>query len=291
MIPSDAGLNEQSPYNLGYLNEVTKRLLRRAILKAISIPGFQVPIAGHEMPLPPGWGTGGMQITAALIGHSDVLKVIDQGADDSINATSIRRFFTRVAESSTTMSTREATIIQTRHRIPEEPLSDGQIIVLQVPLPEPMRSLEPSETVTRRLHAFQDYGMLYVRLYEDIVKFGEAGSGTNHPVLVNGRYFAAPSPIPAFDNHKLNRSPALMLFGAGRQRRIYAIPPHTSVENLSFDDRPFVARKLEGRCSLCGSNESYLDVVSEDAGMSSFVCSDTSFCIVRRGGVPAGDRS
>ncbi|MBT1517260.1 alpha-D-ribose 1-methylphosphonate 5-phosphate C-P-lyase PhnJ [Bradyrhizobium sp. SRL28] len=133
--------------------------------------------------------------------------------------------------------------------------------------------------------------MLYVRLYEDIVKFGDAGGGTNHPALVNGRYFVAPSPIPAFDNHKLDRSPALMLFGAGRHRRIYAIPPHTPVENLSFDDRPFVARKLEGRCSLCGSSESYLDVISDDAGMGGFVCSDTSFCTTRRACEPMGGRS
>ncbi|MDK1378142.1 MULTISPECIES: alpha-D-ribose 1-methylphosphonate 5-phosphate C-P-lyase PhnJ [unclassified Sinorhizobium] len=291
MIPVNAGLQEQRSYNFGYLNEVTKRMLRRAILKAVSIPGFQVPIAGHEMPLPPGWGTGGMQITAALIGRSDVLKVIDQGADDSINATSIRRFFERVTDCRTTSSTREATIIQTRHRIPEERLSEGHIIVLQVPLPEPMRSLEPSETVTRRLHAFQDYGMLYVRLYEDMVRLGDAGGGTNHPVLVNGRYFAAPSPIPTFDNHKLDRSPALMLFGAGRHRRIYAIPPHTSVENLSFRDRPFVVRKVEGRCSVCGSTESYLDVISDDNGISGFVCSDTSFCATRRIGEPVGSRA
>lgn len=288
MIPSDAGLREKSSCNFGYLNEGTKRMLRRAILKAISVPGFQVPIAGHEMPLPPGWGTGGMQLTAALIGRGDLLKVIDQGADDSVNATSIRRFFERVADSRTTLSTSKASIIQTRHRIPDEPLSGGQIVVLQVPLPEPMRSLEPSDAVTRRLHAFQDYGMLYVGLYEDIVKFGDVGAGTNHPVLVNGRYFAAPSPIPAFDNHKFDRSPALFLFGAGRHRRIYAIPPHTSVASLCFEDQPFVARKLDGRCSLCGSGESYLDVILNDAGVSSFACSDTSSCASRRSGKPAG---
>jgi alpha-D-ribose 1-methylphosphonate 5-phosphate C-P lyase len=43
------------------------------------------------MPLPYGWGTGGIQVTAAIIGRDDVLKVIDQGADDTTNAVSIRR--------------------------------------------------------------------------------------------------------------------------------------------------------------------------------------------------------
>ncbi|ETO50068.1 hypothetical protein L327_0121285 [Yersinia pestis S3] len=65
-------------YNLGYLDEQTKCTLRRAILKAVAIPGYQVPFGGREMPMPYGWGTGGIQLTACLIGHTDVLKVIDQ---------------------------------------------------------------------------------------------------------------------------------------------------------------------------------------------------------------------
>ena len=82
-------------YNFAFLDEQTKRMLRRAILKAVAIPGYQVPFGSREMPLPYGWGTGGMQVTAAVIGARDVLKVIDQGADDTTNAVSIRRFFVR----------------------------------------------------------------------------------------------------------------------------------------------------------------------------------------------------
>src|SRR3546814_9513763 len=55
-----------------------------------------------------------------------VLKVIDQGADDTTNAVSIRRFFTRTAGVETKTSTEQATLIQTRHRIPETPLRQGQ---------------------------------------------------------------------------------------------------------------------------------------------------------------------
>ena len=84
-------------YNSGYLDEQSKRTLRRAILKAVAIPGYQVPFAGREMPMPYGWGTGGIQLTASLIGEEDVLKVIDQGADDTTNAVSIRQFFQRVS--------------------------------------------------------------------------------------------------------------------------------------------------------------------------------------------------
>ena len=36
-----------------------------------------------------------------------------------------------------------------------------------------------------------------------------------------------PSPTPKFDNPKMDNCPALQLFGAGREKRIYAIPPYT----------------------------------------------------------------
>ena len=49
-----------------------------------------------------------------------------------------------------------------------------------------------------------------------------------YPVKVNGRYVMDPSPIPKFDNPKMNMMPALQLFGAGREKRIYAVPPFTT---------------------------------------------------------------
>ena len=92
-------------YNFAYLDESTKRMIRRALLKAVALPGHQVPFASREMPLAYGWGTGGIQVTAAIIGASDVLKVIDQGADDTTNAVNIRQFFARTAGIATTTRT------------------------------------------------------------------------------------------------------------------------------------------------------------------------------------------
>ena len=140
-------------YNFAYLNEQTKRMIRRAILKAVAIPGYQVPFASREMPMPYGWGTGGVQVTAAILTPEDRLKVIDQGADDTTNAVSIRKFFVKTAGVPTTTRTSDATIIQTRHRIPEQNLREDQILVYQVPIPEPLRFLEPRETETRKMHA------------------------------------------------------------------------------------------------------------------------------------------
>lgn len=275
--------SQVSAYNYAYLDEQTKRMIRRAILKAVAIPGYQVPFGSREMPLARGWGTGGIQITAALIGPSDTLKVIDQGADDTTNAVSIRRFFERVADVASTEVTTEATIIQTRHRIPETPLTEDQILVYQVPQPEPLRKLEPSEAETRKMHAWQEYGLMHVRLYEDIARFGHVATTYSYPVLVNGRYVASPTPIPKFDNPKMDDMPALQLFGAGREKRIYAIPPHTSVKSLDFEDHPFTVQKWDEPCALCGAGDSYLDeVILDDKGGRMFVCSDSHYCETRR---------
>ncbi|HWA46329.1 MAG TPA: alpha-D-ribose 1-methylphosphonate 5-phosphate C-P-lyase PhnJ [Hypericibacter adhaerens] len=266
-------------YNFAYLDEQTKRMIRRALLKAVAIPGYQVPFAGREMPLPYGWGTGGIQVTASIIGRKDRLKVIDQGADDTTNAVSIRKFFARVAGVATTTRTADASIIQTRHRIPETPLQHGQIMVFQVPIPEPLRWLEPRETHTRRMHALADYGAMHLKLYEDIARFGRVTTAYDYPVQVNGRYLMSPSPIPRLDNPKLDRSPALMLFGAGREKRIYAVPPFTPVKSLDFADHPFAVEQWSTHCARCGASDSYLDeIVVDDRGTRRFICSDTDYC-------------
>lgn len=270
-------------YNFAYLDEQTKRMIRRAILKGIAVPGYQVPFASREMPMPYGWGTGGVQVSAAVLTPNDKLKVIDQGADDTTNAVSIRSFFERTAGVDTTTVTAEATVIQTRHRIPEEPLTDTQTLVYQVPIPEPLRFLEPRETETRKMHSLEEYGLMHVKLYEDIARHGHIATSYAYPVEVEKRYVMDPSPIPKFDNPKLNDCAALQLFGAGREQRIYAIPPYTKVVSLDFDDYPFDPSKAVHACALCGAENSYLDeVIVDDEGNRMFVCSDTDYCETRR---------
>jgi alpha-D-ribose 1-methylphosphonate 5-phosphate C-P lyase len=265
-------------YNFAYLDEQTKRMIRRAILKGLAIPGYQVPFASREMPMPYGWGTGGVQVSAATLTPKDTLKVIDQGADDTTNAISIRKFFQKTANVEVTEVTKDATVIQTRHRIPETDLSDEQILVYQVPIPEPLRFLEPSEPETRKMHALEEYGLMHVKLYEDISKHGAIATSYAYPVKVEGRYVMDPSPIPKFDNPKMDM-PAIQLFGAGREQRIYALPPYTKVVSLDFEDYPFEASKAEHSCELCGSHDSYLDeVIVDDTGGRIFVCSDTDYC-------------
>ena len=271
-----------SDYNFAYLNEQTKRMIRRAILKGLAIPGYQVPFASREMPMPYGWGTGGVQLSAATLTPEDTFKVIDQGADDTTNAVSIRSFFEKTSGVSITDKTAEASVIQTRHRVPEHTLTEDQILVYQVPIPELLRFLEPSEVETRKMHSLEGYGLMHVKLYEDISQHGAIATSYAYPVKVEGRYVMDPSPIPKFDNPKLTMA-AIQLFGAGREQRIYALPPYTRVVSLNFENFPFEASKADHACDLCAAIDSYLDeVIVDDDGGRMFVCSDTDYCQSRR---------
>lgn len=98
-------------YNFAFLDEGSKREIRRKSLKAVAIPGYQVPFASRELPIGRGWGTGGLQLTLSLIGKEDVLKVIDQGNDDSVNAVSIRRLVEETSGIRTTEDTDRKSVV------------------------------------------------------------------------------------------------------------------------------------------------------------------------------------
>ena len=51
------------PMSYGFLDASAKRELRRKMLKAIAVPGCQMPYASREVPMARGWGTGGLQVT------------------------------------------------------------------------------------------------------------------------------------------------------------------------------------------------------------------------------------
>ena len=272
-------------YNFGFLDEHAKKEVRRAILKAISIPGYQVPYSSREMPMGRGFGTGGLQLTLSLIGANDTLKVIDQGSDDSVNAVNLRQFIEMTCPGiDTTTHLSEATLIQSRHRIPETALKPEQVLVLQVPYPDPLVVVEPSEDKRKIMHGEADYSRLLVKLYEDIVKFDEITISHRYPTRINDHYVIDPSPIPRWDVPKLDNSPALILFGAGREKKIYAVPPHTKGEPLAFEDVPFRVedfRDAEGErraCARCGATDSFLDEFMNEDGSKRYQCSDSDYC-------------
>ncbi|GAA5116533.1 alpha-D-ribose 1-methylphosphonate 5-phosphate C-P-lyase PhnJ [Pseudonocardia adelaidensis] len=263
---------------VGILDEGAKREIRRAALTAVCVPGYQVPFGSREMPVARGWGSGGLQVTLAVIGTDDTVKVIDQGDDAGVNATNLRRLIAGSTGCAESADSREATVIQTRHRVPEQPLHDGHVLVLQVPVPEPLRGVQRSVAECARMHAEADYSTMWVSLYEDLVRNGVITRSTGYPVLVGGRYVMATTPIPRWDVPRLHRSEHLSLFGAGREKRIFAVPPHTDVEPLTFDDVPFEVEGpgegTDGVCVRCGSDDTFL----VEAGPGRFACSDTEWC-------------
>ncbi len=214
-----------------FFDEDAKKEIRRALLKAVALPGYIVPFASREMPVARGWGTGGLQITLSIILETDTLKVYDQGCDGSVNAVNIRDFIVATTNVETTTHAPDASIIQTRHRIPEHPLCDDQILVLQVPYPEILTTVEPDTKQQKNMHAHLEYSRLW-----------------------------------------------MLLFGAGREKRIYAIPPHTRVKPLVFEDRPFKVENFgDTRCERCGISGVFFDEVHLEDGVHYF-CSDTDFC-------------
>ena len=260
----------------GFLDPSAKRELRRAMLKAVAVPGCQIPYASREVPMARGWGTGGLQVTLTLVNPGSVVKVIDQGADDSVNAVSIRQFVEKVTGARGTWDTQEATILQSRHRIPEEMLREDQILVLQVPNPEPLRPVQPNMSVARQMHADADYGRLWLVLYEQIVRSGRIMQGASYPAMVNGRHVMTPSPIPRWDLPKLDMARHLTLLSAGREKRIFAVPPFTRVEPLAFADIPF---RVEDHASLVchrsGVTGFFMNEIPQTDGASRYELSDS----------------
>ncbi|MDT7623705.1 MAG: hypothetical protein QOF99_4606 [Pseudonocardiales bacterium] len=261
---------------VGLLDEGAKREIRRAALTAVCVPGYQVPFGSREMPVARGWGSGGLQVTLAVIGEDDTVKVIDQGDDGGVNAANLRRLIATSTGCAESADTREATVVQTRHRVPEEAMTAGHLLVYQVPVPEPLRGVQKSVAECARMHAEADYSAMWVSLYEDLVRNGMITKSTGYPVLVGGRYVMATTPIPRWDVPRLHRSEQLNLFGAGREKRIYAVPPHTDVTPLAFDDVPFEVEHAPGaRCRRCGSDDAFL---VEAGARGGYVCSDTEWC-------------
>jgi alpha-D-ribose 1-methylphosphonate 5-phosphate C-P lyase len=260
----------------GFLDASAKREMRRKMVKAIAVPGCQMPYASREVPMARGWGTGGLQVTLTLLRPDSVVKVIDQGADDSVNAASIRRFLSCVSGARETWDTLDATLIQSRHRVPEERLRDDQVLVLQVPNPEPLRPVQPNMSIARQMHADADYGRLWLVLYEEMVRSGRIMQGAAYPSLVNGRHVMTPSPIPRWDVPKLNMAQHLTFLSAGREKRLYAVPPFTRVAPLVFSDVPYKVEDHGGlTCHRSGLKGVFMNEIPQDGGGSLFEASDS----------------
>ena len=218
-------------YNFAFLDEQTKRMIRRADPQGgghSRLPGaVRQPRDAALLRLGHGRRPGHRQRHRARRrpqGHRPGRRRHHQrGEHPPVLRAHHRR-------ATTTTRTDEATLIQTRHRIPETPLRPGRSWCSRCRSRSRCAGWSRARSRRGTMHALEEYGVMYVRLYEDITRHGQVAQTYDYPVIVNGRYLMRPSPIPKFDNPKLDRCPALLLFGAGREKRIYAVPPYTRGE-------------------------------------------------------------
>jgi alpha-D-ribose 1-methylphosphonate 5-phosphate C-P lyase len=128
---------------------------------------------------------------------------------------------------------------------------------------------------------------MWVSIYEGVVARGELKGAAGYPVVVNNRFIMATTPIPRWDIPKLHQADALFLFGAGREKRLYAVPPYTDVEPLEFEDVRFQIEQFPDRvCLLCGRgpDHAFLDETPGPDGEPRFTCNDTASCEKARAG-------
>jgi alpha-D-ribose 1-methylphosphonate 5-phosphate C-P lyase len=184
----------------------------------------------------------------------------------------------------TTTHALEASLIQSRHRIPEEILGQNpllnQVLILQVPMPEVLSNAgaEASYSKAREMHADSEYELLFLRLYEDLITYFRSTHGADYPVWVNGRYAMAPSPIPRWDTLKLHQAAHLTLLSAGREKRLYAVPPYTNVRPLEFEDVPFQVEDQRGWHSpTTGIGQAFMNEIPLEGGASSYEISDSDY--------------
>ena len=114
---------------------------------------------------------------------------------------------------------------------------------------------------------------MHVKLYEDIARFG-----VSQPHAYLCAWMIAtmdPSPIPKFDNSKMDEMEAATVC-AGREKRIYAIPPYTRFKLILMTTHlRFSAGTIAVRSVVLPIPSL---IVMDDDGNHMFVCSDTDFC-------------
>lgn len=149
---------------------------------------------------------------------------------------------------------------------------------------DPLRWVEPNLERATIMHSEADYGKMWVYMYECGAGRRSAHrqpvSGDRQPALPDGYH-----PHPRWDVPKLHMADTLYLFGAGREKRIYAVPPYTVVEPLQFEDYPFRTEYRPGqRCARCGAEHTFLTehfVSDSNGGRWETTCSDAAYCAKR----------
>ena len=88
----------------------------------------------------------------------------------------------------------------------------------------------------------------------------------------------SPSPIPRWDTPKLHQAAHLTLLSAGREKRLYAVPPYTDVRPIEFDDVFFQVEAQQGwRCHQSNIQNKFMTELPQADGTLLYELSDTSY--------------
>ena len=138
--------------------------------------------------------------------------------------------------------------------------------------------MQPSMAKAREMHADADYALMWLDLYEQLVRHQTFTGGADYPVIVHGRYLMAPSPIPRWDTPMLHQAAHLTLLSAGREKRLYAVPSYTDVRPIEFTDVHFRVENQDGRaCAQTGAVNKFMNEVPQPDGSSRYYLSDTGY--------------
>jgi alpha-D-ribose 1-methylphosphonate 5-phosphate C-P lyase len=119
---------------------------------------------------------------------------------------------------------------------------------------------------------------MWLDLYEQLVRHKTYTGGANYPVIVHNRYLMAASPIPRWDTPMLHQAAHLTLLSAGREKRLYAVPPYTDVRPIEFDDVHFSVESQAGRvCAQTGAINKFMNEIPQPDGSVRYYLSDTGY--------------
>src|SRR5262249_17345243 len=84
--------------------------------------------------------------------------------------------------------------------------------------------------------------------------------------------------IPRWDNPKLHQAAHLTLLSAGREKRLYAVPPYTDVYPIEFDDVPFRVEDQAGHiCVQTGGTQKFMTEIPLPNGDPRWEISDAGY--------------
>ena len=227
----ERGMNGLPGYNFAYLDEQTKRMIRRAMLKAVADPRL------------PGALRLAARCPCPMAGAPAACRSPPRSSVGTTCSRSSTRARTTPPMRSTSGASSPAPPVWRRPRAPAKPpssrpatafprtpLTEEQILVYQVPMPEPLSAPGAARSETASCTRWREYGLMHVKLYEDIARYGHIATCLR---LSGDGQRALPDVAladPEVRQPQAAHEPGAATVSAPAARSaLYAIPPYTPV--------------------------------------------------------------